>query len=335
MSDLLISPTEILDLMKEVGHSLHFLVRTIDQPWDPATGAPPIYGWNKRKLDGYVVPYSPKAIYLSPSGAMPLIQGDYIGYIAASSFSPELLSGDTFIEWSGRNYNVEAVDAIYHRSQILLYKLTLKRTQDQQVIEASLPAAEISDEEEPGAGIESVALAGWTDLRTAYPPEATYREGLSLVQSEEGIVPSGVHDWGAWIKFNSSRDITAEDIKLIAKVRGTVLIGLVGEGVAFDQAMPQRQMIAGLHLANQSIGSLLKTDGNFYNYANPTSLSEALHLFTFSLQEDDLMMSIAELSDTWQATPVLEASLGHYPVSRAVHLSLITPHESITLLALN
>lgn len=330
MADLLIQPNEILDLVQEVGHTLYFLVRTIATPGDMGVGIPPTYSWQKRPLAGYVVPYSPKAIYLSPSGAMPVIQGDYIAYIAASSFSPDLLSGETFIEWNHRNFNVETTEAVYHRQQILLYKLMLKQTQDQQVIQQDLPTVEAGAEEP--AIIDTVALAGWTDLRLTQP-DLTIRDGLTMEQTVDGLVPSDIYDWSAWIYFNQTRDLGAQDIQIIADISGVVLLGLAPEPVSFS-TMPQQQMLAGVHLSATSVVSLLRTDGNFYNLAATTALGQALHLIRFFKEGSDLMVSISELSETWQASPVLQTSLGSID-AQMVHLALIAPHQAITLLATN
>lgn len=124
----LINPQEILDLIYEVGHIIQLCDRSLS-PSDLEFGIPDDVTLSKcRRVRGYVIPEQYTQIATS-GGQSPT--GGFVAYLSAKDLLESEVKAASVMIFDERVYQLDYLESISHRGQVMLHKVKLLSAQAQ------------------------------------------------------------------------------------------------------------------------------------------------------------------------------------------------------------
>lgn len=138
--NLLVQPSEILELIAEVGQSLQVCDSVQVQAAQPEYGFPAQRELLCREVRGYVVPVAQGFVAPQLAGQLSLESGKlqiggYVAYISAEDLKQADLKETTVLVYGGLTYQLKYLRAIEHRGEVLLHAIMLNQTQRQEEID--------------------------------------------------------------------------------------------------------------------------------------------------------------------------------------------------------
>lgn len=141
MSQQIITPADILELIKEVGQVIELCEKTGGAAADVNLGMPSSSELSCRTIRAYCVSINMRA--LPQDVAQTIMSGDRTLYVLARDLNPSELTGHSFIRFEGRIYQIERQEDMLHRGQPLLYRFLMRQTLKTVAVPGPTPAVEL------------------------------------------------------------------------------------------------------------------------------------------------------------------------------------------------